>query len=80
MIRTIVQLREEQAAQLRKRAKEQGVSISELVRQGVDQLLLTPTQDEEIRRRALAAVGFVHDDATDVAVNHDKYLALAYGQ
>lgn len=79
MVRTIVQLTERQAEQLRTRAKTQGVSVSELVRRGVDHVLSTPTEDEEIRRRAIAAVGFIHD-VPDLAENHDKYLAEAYSE
>lgn len=77
MVRTIVQLTESQAEMLRKRARHQRVSISELVRQGVDKILATPTEDEETRRRAAAAVGFIHD-APDLGENHDKYLSEAY--
>lgn len=71
MVRTVVQLTESQTEQLRRRARDQRVSISELVRQGVDNILSTPTEDEEIRGRAAAAVGFIHD-VPDLAENHDK--------
>ena len=77
MVRTIVQLTENQAEELRRRAREQGVSISQLVRQGVDKLLSTPSADEAIRRRALAAVGFIRDEP-DLSVDHDQYLAEIY--
>jgi Arc/MetJ-type ribon-helix-helix transcriptional regulator len=79
MARTIVQLTESQAEMLRKRTRDQRVSISELVRQGVDKILATPTEDPDIRRRAAAAVGFIHD-VPDLAENHDKYLREAYGE
>jgi hypothetical protein len=79
VVRTIVQLTEEQAKRLHERAKTQRVSISELVRQSVDALLAKPTDEEEIRRRAMEAVGFVRD-APDLSVNHDKYLAEVYAE
>lgn len=79
MVRTIVQLTERQSEQLKKRARAQRVSISELVRQGVDKVLATPTDDEEMRRRAIAAVGFIRD-VPDLGENHDKYLAEAYSE
>lgn len=79
MVRTIVQLTERQSAELKKRARDQRVSISELVRQGVDIVLATPTERQEIRRRAAAAVGFMHD-VPDLAENHDKYLSEAYSE
>ncbi len=77
MVRTIVQLTEEQSRKLKERAKKQGISVSELVRQGVDRVLAIPLPSEEARRRAREAVGFIHD-VPDLAVNHDKYLAEAY--
>ena len=77
MVRTIIQLTEAQSEALKERAKEQGVSVSELARQGVDMVLRTKAGSAEIRRRAQEAVGFIRDEP-DVSVNHDKYLADAY--
>jgi hypothetical protein len=77
MVRTIVQLTEDQARLLHERARTQKVSVSELVRRSVDALLAKPTYDQEIRRRAKEAVGFVRD-APDLSTNHDKYLIDAY--
>jgi hypothetical protein len=85
MIRTIVQLTEEQHRALKEMAAEYHVSVSELVRQGVDQLTRTKkpliSQEEKIRR-ALAVIGIAHDrcGATDVSINHDKYLAEIYAE
>ena len=81
MVRTIVQLTEEQSARLRERAKDEGVSVAELVRRGVDHILSTQSRDEEIRKRALSAIGFISDgEAPDLAVDHDRYLAEVYDQ
>lgn len=77
MVRTIIQLTEEQAKGLRERAKAEKVSVSALIRELIDAKLATPAYDEEIRRRALEAVGFVRD-APDLSVNHDKYIAETY--
>ena len=79
MVRTIIQLTEDQAKHLRKRAKEQGVSVSALVRRGVDILLRSGISDEELRRRAKEAVGFV-SDKPDLSTNHDRYLAQAHSE
>lgn len=79
MVRTIIQLTEVQSKALKERAREQGVSASELVRQGVDMVLGTRIGDAEMRRRAKAAVGFI-SDVPDLSVNHDKYLAEAYAE
>jgi hypothetical protein len=77
MVRTIIQLSEAQAKALKERAKEQGVSVSELARQGVDMLLRTKAGNAEIRRRAMEAVGFI-SDKPDLSVHHDRYLAESY--
>jgi len=83
MIRTQIQLTEEQHKYLREKAAEYNVSMAELVRRGVD--LLTQQQQkpdqEELIRRALS-IGAYEDieGATDVSINHDKYLAEIYGE
>lgn len=80
MVRKIVQLTEEQSRALAERAKEQGVSTSELVRQGVDMVLSTRVGDPEAKRRAIAAVGYASSGSTDISEHHDDYLAQAYMQ
>lgn len=77
MVRTIVQLTEKQAKNLRRRAKKERVSISELVRRGVDTILSTPRMDEETLRRAKEAVGFADLGLVDLAARHDEYFAEA---
>ncbi|MDO8682248.1 MAG: ribbon-helix-helix domain-containing protein [Armatimonadota bacterium] len=79
MVRTIIQLTEDQAKRLKERARKQRVSVSELVREGVDMVLKLGISDEELRRRAKEAVGFIRD-VPDLSVNHDKYLAEAYAE
>jgi len=80
MVRTIIQLTEDQAKTLRERAREQGVSVSELVRRGVDVVIKSGVSNAEMRRRAREAVGFASSGDTDVSVRHDDYLAEAYKQ
>jgi Arc/MetJ-type ribon-helix-helix transcriptional regulator len=80
MVRTQVQLTEEQADRLRRLAAESGQSVAELVRLGVDLYLSSrnqPTQDERIAR-ALALAGRFSSGLKDVSANHDRYLAEAY--
>jgi hypothetical protein len=79
MVRTIIQLTEDQARGLKARAKAQKVSVSALVRESVQALLAKPSYDEEIRRRAKEAVGFIRD-VPDLSANHDKYLTEAYAE
>jgi len=58
MVRTQVQLTEEQSRKLKAIAAQQKASISELVRRGVDMILESNiTSDrEEIKRRAIAVL------------------------
>jgi Arc/MetJ-type ribon-helix-helix transcriptional regulator len=80
VVRTIIQLSEAQSKALKERAREQGVSASELVRQGVDMVLGSRIGDAEARKRAIAAVGYASSGNTDVSERHDDYLAEAYKQ
>jgi len=80
--RITVQLTEEQMLGLRKRANEQGVSIAELIRRGVDKILAATPLEKDVRKRALSAIGFIHDlNAPDLSTNHDdRYLTEALVQ
>jgi hypothetical protein len=82
MVRTQIQITEQQAVRLRQLAEVQEVSIAELIRRAIDHLLasVNPLPDTEQRRLALAFLGQFPDDAADVAENHDKYLAEIYAQ
>ena len=77
MVRTIIQLTEKQAKELRQRSKKEGVSVSELVRQGVDIILSKPSLDDETWRRAMEAVGFADLGIRDLSERHDEYFAEA---
>ena len=80
MVRTQVQLAEEDLAALQQLAAEQGVSVSELVRQGVKWVLegkRKPSR-QELLERALSTAGIGHSGLPDVAERHDDYLAEAY--
>jgi len=82
MVRTQIQITERQAQKLHTVASRQGISIAEVIRRAIDAALaheVIPDQ-EEIRRRARAAVGKFADTATDVSVQHDRYLTEAFGE
>jgi metal-responsive CopG/Arc/MetJ family transcriptional regulator len=81
MVRTQVQLTEEQAARLKAKAREEGTSLAELVRRAVDRLLLEEENGgyEERMRRALLAVGRFASGARDVSEAHDRYLEEGFG-
>lgn len=78
MVRKMIQISETQARKLEQRAKMEGVSMSELVRRGLDIILETRPRSEEVRRRALLAAGIFSSGDTDVSERHDDYLAEEY--
>lgn len=79
MVRTQIQLSEEQSRKLKLLAASEGRSVAELIRLSVDTLLATtPMVDrDELRQRALAVAG-QFSGPVDLAAEHDKYLAEAY--
>jgi hypothetical protein len=89
MIRTMVQLTEEQLKALKELAKARKTSVASLVRESVAQYVATATEEagrEEKRLRALAFIKYIeeHPDEfrdiegkTDVSVNHDEYFVQA---
>jgi predicted transcriptional regulator len=80
MIRTQVQLTEEQARTLKILAVERESSVAELIRQSVDNFIRSTAgvTMETRRQRAIAAAGRFRSDKSDVSTNHDEYLAEAY--
>jgi len=80
MIRTQVQLTEDQARALKEISHRENASIAELTRRAIDQWLQTSgaVPMTERRRRALAVVGRFRSGQTDVSERHDDYLAEAY--
>lgn len=81
MIRTQIQITEEQAQALKEIARERGISMAELIRQSIDGFIRARNQPtlEERRRRALSIVGIASSGVSDLATEHDRYLAEAYG-
>jgi predicted DNA-binding ribbon-helix-helix protein len=80
MIRTQVQFTKEQWQALKNLASARHISIAELVRQSVDQMIQAPeNRDDDFRRLALEIVGKYSAGEADVSANHDKYLAEIYG-
>jgi Arc/MetJ-type ribon-helix-helix transcriptional regulator len=80
MNRTQVQLTEKQTEALKQLAHERGVSVAELVREGVDLLLRstsTTLSYDERTRRMLELSGRFHSDVRDLSIRHDDYFAEA---
>ena len=83
MVRTQIQLTEEQYRQLKRWAEHRHISLSEAVRRCVSERLATektaPTRVALVRE-AMTAAGAYRDPegARDVAREHDAHLAKAY--
>jgi predicted DNA-binding protein len=81
MIRTQIQLSEEQARKLRRAARVQGVSMAEMVRRCIEQGLEDTTAHAARYARAASIVGKFSErgDDKDVSSRHDAYLDEAFG-
>jgi hypothetical protein len=79
MIRTQVQIEEDQITWLRSKARDRGVSVSQLIREGIDLYRLREDLlPIEKKKKALAAVGRFSSGRPDISGRHDDYLAKAY--
>jgi Arc/MetJ-type ribon-helix-helix transcriptional regulator len=77
VVRTQVQLTEQQYKALKAVAERRKVSMAELIRQGVEKVLsssATLAADEQ-RKRALDIAGRFHSGKTDISEKHDDYLS-----
>ncbi len=80
MVRTQTQLTEEQANKLKQIASIKGVSMAELIRKGVAQLLrpfVTVDPDEQ-KRRAMSTAGRFRSGCSDLSTKQGKHLSEAY--
>jgi hypothetical protein len=72
-----VHLRPEQIESLRSLAARRKVSIAELIHQGVDRVLAdVPTEEDPLWN----IIGIANAGPTDLAANHDQYLAEAIAE
>ena len=79
MIRTQIQLEPEQYQRLKELASNRSISIAQLVREGVDHVLLHARINVAWDRFLSAAGSFdARGEDTDVAANHDRYLEDAF--
>lgn len=89
MIRTMVQLTEEQMKALKELAKARKTSVAKLVRESVAQYVVATDKEadrEAKRRRALEFLDYIEnhpeefrdiEGKTDVSINHDEYFVQA---
>ncbi len=80
MVRTQIQLTEEQVDKIKKAAIARHQSVAELIRQAVDNILKSNASIdiEERRKRAIAAAGKFSSGRKDISKEHDSYLAEAF--
>jgi len=79
MVRTQVQLTEEQMEQLRSAADREGVSLAEVIRRLIDQTLRGHAVPKaELKRRALEAAGRFSSGRSDISAEHDRHLEKAF--
>ena len=82
MVRTQIQLTEEQAQEVRRIARARHVSIAEIIREAVDHVIRSgagmAAGREDRRTRALNAVGKFNSGKRDTSSEHDKYLSEAF--
>jgi hypothetical protein len=81
MVRTQIQLTEQQARRLRAQARERRISLAEMIRRYVEKGLAEEAPDRAaLYDRAAGVVGRFRDrrGARDVSRTHDRYLDEAY--
>ena len=81
MIRTQIQFEPHQYQGLKQLAMRRSMSVSQVVRDAVDNVLSEPPDSEERWRRMFEVVGICESDDLqhDVSERHDHYLDEAYG-
>ena len=79
MVRTQVQIDEDQIIWLKIKAKDRGVSVSQLIREGIDLYRIREDRlPDEKKNRALSAVGRFSSGLSDISAQHDEYLAKGH--
>ena len=81
MVRTQVQLTEQESEALKNASRRTGLSIAELIRQSVDRFLQEANSTAAPgpgRLAALQVVGRFNSGLTDVSARFDDYLDEAY--
>ncbi len=82
MVRTQIQLTEDQSKALKKIAQSRHLSVAELIRKAVDTVIKSSTvvNVEERHKRAMEIVGKFGSGKRDVSKKHDLYLTEAYNK
>jgi predicted Ser/Thr protein kinase len=82
MVRTQIQLTEEQVKKIKKIAASRGVPMAEVIRDAVEGAIRSGagTISAERRKRALEIVGKFRSGKRDVSRKHDAYLTEAWSK
>jgi predicted transcriptional regulator len=79
MVRTQIQLSEEQAQILKELSLRNRESMASLIRQAIDQYIAAGTNNRPgLYRQALAVAGKYSAENPDISIEHDKYLDEDY--
>lgn len=80
MVRTQIQLTEDQAKTLKRISASQHLSVAELIRRAIDAMIRTSVlvDPEERLKRSLEIVGKFSSGKRDVSKKHDVYLTETY--
>lgn len=80
MVRTQIQLNEEQARKLKALSLSSNESVASLIRHAIDRFLLTGKPDRAAQyRQALSLTGKYETGQPDTSVEHDRYLEKTFG-
>ena len=75
MVRTQIQLTDEQAERLRELSATRRESVASLIRKAVDQFIISGNPDRSaLYRQAETIVGKYESDPNDISLHHDRYL------
>lgn len=81
MVRTQIQITEEQSDLLKQVAKEENISIAKLIRLSIDHLVKNRfvINEAEKKKNAMLAVNqSFHSGIKNISTNHDQYLTESY--
>ncbi len=80
MVRTQIQLTEEQIRKIKELSLSSHESVAALIRKAVDQFFVTGKPDRStLYRQAGSIVGKYKTELSDISVDHDRYLEEAFG-
>jgi hypothetical protein len=82
VVRTQIQLTDEQSRKAHELASRSGTSMAEVIRRGLDMVIAQewdPRPGRPAREAAAQVAGMFHSGKSDVSARHDDYLDESYG-